>query len=231
MNTDHASPSAVRYPPLGAVARPRLRGGTLLLVEDSRLSCESIRLMLRGLGGRLRRAETLQTAKRHLALYTPDAALIDLGLPDGSGLDLIAQIDRKTPRVPLVLAISGQPELETQALDAGADGFLAKPFASVQAFRRQLAPIFPRFAQEGCADHPPPHDTGALRDDLYQALDLLLGNRPPDQRAYALQFVTTLARNLADTGLLQAVQQVGRDDDIASLAIALRDRLRALPLV
>ena len=202
-----------------------------LIVDGEQASSSLLEQLLRGEGYGADLASSISEAWSRIEARQYDLVIAESNLTDGSGLDLIAQIDRKTPRVPLVLAISGQPELETQALDAGADRFLAKPFASVQAFRRQLAPIFPRFAQEGCADHAPPHDTGAMRDDLYQALDLLLGNHPPDQRAYALQFVTTLARNLSDTGLLQAVQQAGRDDDIASLAIALRDRLRALPLV
>lgn len=231
MNTEHALASPTQRLPNGALSQPHLRGGTLLLVEDSRVSSESIRLMFRGAGGRLRRAETLQGARRHLSLYTPDAVLIDLGLPDGSGLDLIAEIDRKRPRVPLIIAISGQPEKECAALAAGADRFLAKPFASIRAFRQQLAPVFFQFRHDQDADHAAPSDTTALRDDLYLALDLLTGQLRPGQRVYALQFITGLARSLGDTGLADAARSARADGAIGNLVIRLRDRLRALPII
>lgn len=232
MNTDHAPVTRLAPRPLpDPLSQPDLRGGTLLLVEDSRLSCESIRQMFRGSGGRLRRAETLTSARRHLSLYTPDAVLVDLGLPDGSGLDLIAEIDRKRPRVPLVIAISGQPELEQDALAAGADRFLAKPFASVAAFRAQLAPVFFQFRLDSDHHGTTRPDPGALRDDLNLALDLLSGERHGRNRTYALQFIEGLARSLSDTDMAEAVREARARERVTPLVLCLRARLHHQPLI
>ena len=225
------APRMVCPPPEIPLSQPHLRGGTLLLIEDSRLCCEAIRLMFRGAGGRLRRTETLQAARRDLSLYTPDAVIVDLGLPDGSGLDLISEIDSKRPRVPLIIAVSGQPDLEARARRAGADRFLAKPFASVGTFRQVLAPVFFQVAQDRHTDVAPTPDTPALRDDLYRALDLLSDDRHPEQRAYALQFITTLARSLSDPALLAAVDVARETGATEGLATRMRTRLRALPLI
>lgn len=232
MNTGHAPASgALSRSMIDPLSQPMLRGGTLLLVEDSRLSCEAIRQMFRGSGGRLRRAESLTSARRHLSFYTPDAALIDLGLPDGSGLELIAEIDRKRPRVPLIIAISGQPELEAAAYAAGADRFLAKPFASVAYFRAQLAPVFFPFRHGDYSQEATRPDPGALRDDLYLALDLLSGERRGSSRKYALQFIATLARSLSDDTLADAVEAVRNQGKLLPLVKALHNRLRNQPLM
>lgn len=232
MNTGQSpAPNTLPRALIDPLCQPMMRSGRLLVVEDSRLCCESIRQMFRGSGGRLRRAETLTSARRHLSFYTPDAALIDLGLPDGSGLELIAEIDRKRPRVPLIIAISGQPELEQDARNAGADRFLAKPFCSVAHFRAQLAPIFFPFRHgEHRAEAAPP-DPSALRDDLYLALDLLSGERRGSTRDYALQFIDTLACSLSDNGMSQAVRLARAEGRIAPLVATMRERLRTQPLV
>ena len=107
-------------------ARP-LMGVTILLVEDSRFSCEAVRLLCLRSGARIRRADTIASARRHLQTYRPAVVIIDLGLPDGSGLPLIANLARGLPRIDVILATSGDPDLSDDAIAAGADGFLEKP--------------------------------------------------------------------------------------------------------
>lgn len=111
---------------------------TLLLVEDSRLAAEAVRLTCRRLGIRLRRAETLASAALHLRVYRPDVALVDLGLPDGSGLSLIAALARHAQHTGRVVAISGDPAMASASLEAGADAFIEKPLNP----RHHLAPLF-----------------------------------------------------------------------------------------
>lgn len=207
------------------------QGGTLLLVEDSRLFSDAIRMMFRGTGGRLRRADTLCRARRHLALYTPDAVIIDLGLPDGSGLDLIAECARRPLRVPLIIAISGQPELEAAACAAGADRFMAKPIASLAQFRAALVPSCFATPPNGLGLPKAVPDMGAMRDDFYLALDLLQGPDKGNRRAYALQFIEGLARSLHDTAMLDALGAAQNGAGTGPLVEVLRHRLRAQPLI
>lgn len=213
------------------LTRPLTRANTLLLVEDSRQASESIRLMFQGAVGRLRRVDSLASARRHLSLYLPDAALIDLGLPDGSGLDLISELAIHRPRIPLIIAISGQPELESAALAAGADRFLAKPFASITEFRTALAPMF--FSQRDPMpySHGLPVNPCALRDDLYLALDLLCGQAQADRRSYGLQFTATLARTMCDHSMHMAVADARATGSVTELALLLRLRLKDQPLI
>lgn len=209
----------------------RAHGGTLLLVEDSHVASDAVRLMFRGAGARLRRVDSLKAAQRHLDLYTPDAVIVDIGLPDGSGLDLIAGMDRRRPRVGLIVATSGQPDLAVAALDAGADHFLPKPIASVAHFRSILAPVFFHLRQHNGPAQVPQHDPAALRDDVYLACDLLQGAGAGPQRAYALQFIEALGNSLHDTALSAAASDARDTGRITDLALMLRDRLRGQPLI
>jgi len=86
--------------------RPLL-GLTVLVVEDSRFSCDAMRLLCLRSGARIRRADCLRSARRHLQVYRPAVLIVDLGLPDGSGAELIDDMNRTTPRVDVILGTSG----------------------------------------------------------------------------------------------------------------------------
>ncbi|MEL7345922.1 MAG: response regulator, partial [Pseudomonadota bacterium] len=77
-------------------AEKPLLGQTLLVVEDSRFSCEAVRLLCLRSGARIRRADSIRSARRHLRTYRPSIILVDIGLPDGSGLDLIHELNTAT---------------------------------------------------------------------------------------------------------------------------------------
>ncbi len=61
--------------------------------------------------------------------------VIDIGLPDGSGADLLEDLANASPRVDVILGTSGDPNGQDMALAAGADGFLEKPLTSLAAFQ------------------------------------------------------------------------------------------------
>ncbi len=208
-----------------------LHMGTLLLVEDSRLASDAVRLLFRGAGGRMRRTDTVAGALRHLDLYTPDAALVDLGLPDGSGLDLIAFMAKRRPRVPLIVATSGMTHMGDAALDAGADDFLPKPITNMAVFRQALGCVFHTLRHSDDTPFAAPPDTAALRDDMYLAHDLLCGARSSTQRAYALQFTATIAQVLGDHALAEGVQSARVTGATTLLAARIGTYLQAQPLV
>ena len=91
--------------PLWRAALPGrpLTGLTVLVVEDSRIASEAVRLLCLRSGARIRRADSLRAASRHMAAYRPAVVIVDLGLPDGNGAELIAAIASTTPRVPVLL--------------------------------------------------------------------------------------------------------------------------------
>ena len=109
-----------------------LFGLTVLVVEDSKFACEGIRLLC------------LRSARRHLQVYRPSVVIIDLGLPDGNGAELIEELNAASPRVGIVLAISGDSFGESVALAAGADGFFAKPLISLAVFQETILSLMPK---------------------------------------------------------------------------------------
>jgi len=210
-------------------ARPLL-GMTILAVEDSRFASEALRLMCLRSGARIRRADSLGAARRHLQVYRPSAIIVDAGLPDGSGLDLVATLARAKPRIGTILAISGTPGMTDAARAAGADGFLAKPLDRLDLFQTEMLRHLP--AVRGKAGpRPLPTDTIApdplaYRDDLDHMRDLL-GTAPDDTvLAYAAQFLSGVAHDAGDGALARAARGLAGPGAAACLAhvIGLIDR-------
>jgi CheY-like chemotaxis protein len=199
-----------------------LQGVTVLAVEDSRFASEALRLMCRRLGARLRRAESLHAAASHLKLYRPDLVIVDLGLPDGRGEALIAEIAARAPRL-VVLGMSGDAGGRARALAAGAHGFVDKPLESLSAFRALLMRHLPDLADDLSltSEAVMVPDALALRDDLAHAAALLDARPGCEGQAYVAGFVRGVARHARDAALADAAG-CARLDEIRSL---LRARL------
>ena len=75
-------------------------------------------------GARIRMADCLTSAHRHLKVYRPSVIVINIGLTDGNGADLLEDLANASPRVDVILGASGVPNGQDMALAAGADGFL-----------------------------------------------------------------------------------------------------------
>jgi DNA-binding response OmpR family regulator len=122
-----------------------LNGLTITLVEDSACASEAIRLLAQVQGGRVRRADTLGAARRHIALYRPNAVVVDIGLPDGSGMDLIRELAAMPEPRPAIVAISGgDPADWTEAaLAAGAGAVLAKPLGGAEELAAAIRAAMP----------------------------------------------------------------------------------------
>lgn len=103
-------------------------GVTVLVVEDEPQMRRFIRASLSSHGYRVLEAERAQEAVMMLTGHNPEIVLLDLGLPDGDGIDLTREI-RGWSRVPLiVISARGREDDKVAALDAGADDYLTKPF-------------------------------------------------------------------------------------------------------
>ena len=103
-----------------------------LIVEDSATLCAIYEAYLGGLGLYIHIATTLDDAVASLESLTPDFILLDIELPDGNGLDLLASAAALNP-VPVTVVMTGHgTEWAQRALDSGATDFLAKPFDSIR---------------------------------------------------------------------------------------------------
>ena len=100
----------------------------VLVVEDDRQMRRFLRTTLAALDYRLVEAENVTEALAAVTTHNPDVILMDLGLPDGDGIDLTRKI-RTWSRVPIiVISARGREEDKVAALDEGADDYLTKPF-------------------------------------------------------------------------------------------------------
>ena len=109
----------------------------LLLVEDEARIVEVLRAALGRAGFAVDAVETVAEARAALPLVAYDAVILDLGLPDADGLALLAGLRRDGSRVPvLVLTARDAVEARVTGLDAGADDYLVKSFATAELIAR-----------------------------------------------------------------------------------------------
>jgi two-component system KDP operon response regulator KdpE len=100
----------------------------ILVIEDESEIRRFLRASLAANQMQVQEADTGQAGLREAASHPPDVVLLDLGLPDISGFEVIAQL-RGWSQVPIVvLSARGQESDKIAALDAGADDYLTKPF-------------------------------------------------------------------------------------------------------
>ena len=101
----------------------------ILLVEDEISLRSTIVSFLEEEGYRCEQADTLDLAFEKLNLYEYDCLLVDIGLPDGNGLDLIHELKKEHPETGIII-ISARNSLDDKitGLDLGADDYIAKPF-------------------------------------------------------------------------------------------------------
>jgi DNA-binding response OmpR family regulator len=195
-------------------ANKPLLGLNILLLEDSRYFAESIRLMSVHSGARLRRAVSLETAERHLKGYYPDVILVDLGLPDGSGIDFIKDLAQRPSGPIATIAISGNDDGATRhaALEAGAKCFLSKPMQDLASFQQVILSVVPqdedtpRFKPRLVGEEIEPN-LNLLMDDLTQ-IDTLLEEAVTEgdesTLTYCSQFLRSIARAAQDHELQDA---------------------------
>ncbi|MGH1356916.1 MAG: response regulator [Thalassovita sp.] len=217
-------------------SRPLL-GLTILVVEDSRFACEAIRMMCVRSGARIRRADCISSAERHLQVYRPTAVIVDLGLPDGDGADLIGALNAAWPRIPVILGTSGDDMARDPCLAAGADGFLSKPAHSLAEFQELILSCLPEdqrpMGPRVINDEKIIPDEIAYRDDLAHAADLLCDGTNDKLLDYVAQFVTGIARSAHDGALITAGEALtisrmrGKScrSDVARLAGLVQERL------
>ena len=201
---------------LKPIGRRALQSLMVLPVEDRLTTDEAERLMCITSGARLRRADCMTSARRHLRIYRPDGAIVDMGLPDGNGAELISELAQANPRTQTIIGLSADPSRAIAAMEAGTDSFIEKSLSSVAGFQSEILMNLPDLAFEA--------DQRALQEDLVHALDLL-NNKEGVQPSYLAAFIAGVARTASDPTLEQAAERYLTTENRSDLRTALTEFL------
>jgi two-component system KDP operon response regulator KdpE len=114
-------------------------GARVLVVDDEPQILRGLRVVLRRAGFQVDVAATVAEALDALAVRPPDALVLDLILPDGTGVDVLRDLRRWSALPVLVLSAVGDEREKVRALDAGADDYVTKPFGADELTARLRA--------------------------------------------------------------------------------------------
>ena len=153
-----------RSPPLRPHLPPRDCSQRILIVEDEPALLRALRINLRARGYDVATAPTGREALAEAQRRPPDAVLLDLGLPDLDGTQVIRQLRGWSTAPVIVLSGRAGPGDKIGALDAGADDYVTKPFSMEEllarlraALRREDQPADgTTLPSADCADRPRP---------------------------------------------------------------------------
>jgi len=123
-------------------------GARVLVVDDEPQIVRGLRVVLRDAGYVVEAADSKQNALDAVAARTPDAIVLDLVLPDGSGVEVCMELRTWTDLPILVLSAVGDEREKVRALDAGADDYITKPFGTDELLAR-LRAVMRRVGDDG----------------------------------------------------------------------------------
>lgn len=202
----------------------------LLLVEDSPRLIELLTERVHEAGWRLDAVSSIAEAEAAVRIGEHDLLLVDLGLPDGDGLDFIRAVRRSGGAMPiLVLTARGSVEERIAGLDAGADDYLVKPFNHGEFLARCRAML--RRAPQAVQ---PVLSAGGLEYDPSTARLSVAGEEihvPPRERALAEVLLRDAGRVVQKRRLEAALSEYGEElsSNGVELAVSrLRKRLEGL---
>ena len=200
--------------------------GYLLLVEDNINVQSNNKKILERRGYALRQAMTLAEARGIIAEETPRAIVLDIMLPDGSGLDFLQELRRSMAIPVLLLTALGTPKDIITGLEAGGDDYLPKPYdldvflAKVAALLRRSA-IIPATIRAGSLTLDTASLTAYLNDK-----DLLL---PQKEFALLQLFIQNEGKTMSAEYIYEKVwgQNMAGDENAIKVALSrLRTKLK-----
>ena len=143
-------------------AEARSAGQRVLVVDDEPQIVRALKVILRSAGYATEAAESKEEALNAVSVRPPDAMVLDLVLPDGSGVEVCADVRRWSALPIIVLSAVGDEREKVRALDAGADDYITKPFGTDELLAR-LRAVLRRAAED---DGEPSITVGDLTVDL-----------------------------------------------------------------
>jgi two-component system KDP operon response regulator KdpE len=170
-------------------------GPLVVLVEDEAQMRRFLRAALAPRGFRLIEASNAREAELAVASHHPDLVLLDLGLPDRDGIELAKTLRGFTQTPLLVLSARGREADKVEALDAGADDYLTKPFGVPELLARMRVAL--RHAARAAGEPADPVlELGALRIDFARR-EIALAGRDVKLTPIEWKLLALLAKNAA----------------------------------
>ena len=170
------------------MARPT----TILVVDDEPAIRRLLRTSLDGQGFSVVEAGSGAEALQQIKRETPDLLILDLGLPDVSGIEVIRSVRVGSSLPIIVLSVRDDERGKVEALDLGADDYVTKPFGTEELVARIRTALRHRFQAQGAA---PLFVLGELAIDLVHRIVRRAGSEDSRQQGLGYRHHVGLARN------------------------------------
>lgn len=199
--------------------KPRM----VLVVDDEAQIRVLLRTTLARAGYAVVEAGTARAALTAVDIDKPDVVLLDLGLPDRDGLELLPLIRARSPTPVLVVSARGDTEQKVAALDLGATDYVTKPFDTDELLARVRSAIRQREASEGVGA---PVAVGDVEIDLTARLIRRAGaevHLTPREYAVVAELARHPGRIVTHAALLTTVWGTAYRDNIEYLRVVMRN--------
>ena len=208
-------------------------GARILVADDETAIGRAIDTNLSRHGFQVRIAKTGQSAMESVIGFRPDLILLDLGLPDIDGFELIRRVRERSSIPIIVLSVRGQERDKVNALDLGADDYLTKPFGVDELLARVRVAL--RHTARPASGTAAKFQTGDLSVDLERRRVTVAGREvalTPTEYELLKAFIANPDKILTDRMLLQRVWGPEYGDEAHYLHVyvaRLRKKLEADP--
>ncbi len=167
-----------------------MSGPRVLVVDDEPQILRALRTGLRAAGYVVDTAESAETALVAAGLRPPDALIVDLLLPDGTGTEVTRELRKWSSAPVIVLSAVGEEREKVAALDAGADDYVTKP-VGIDELLARLRAVLRRVVPSG----EPVVRLGELEVDL-EKQELLVAGKPVHLTPHQFELLRVFARNV-----------------------------------
>lgn len=199
----------------------------ILVVDDEPAIRRLLRASLARAGYSVVEAGSAREAISAMQIDKPDVVLLDLGLPDRDGLELIPIIKAAGAAI-IVVSARDATDQKVAALDLGADDYVSKPFDSEEVLARLRTALRHRLASETSA---PIVRHGEIEIDLNSRIVRKGGEEvhlTPKEYSFLAELTKNAGRVVTHTQLLKSVWGPGHDHDVEYLRVAARGIRRKL---
>lgn len=191
----------------------------VLVVEDDRQISKFIRYTLEQEGFRVITAGKAQTALEELVTQPVDIMLLDMGLPDFDGMDVIGKVREWSEMPIIVVSARDQDKEKAAALDIGADDYITKPFSATELMARIRVALRHLYRQSGGAQKET-LAVGNLRMDLQKRLTYLDGAQvhlTPMEHELLLLLLKNMGKVLTTGYIIRMIWGIGYGPDTQAL--------------